>query len=256
MNKIRYLSVIAQEGDGRGEIWLPLGLRFIFLFMLFGNIAHAQTTNAVMDAQQHQIESKVAQWHQQPGWENVSVAYARWVAKGAANLPACQRPETVTLAPRNTQFWGQYQYTIGCAEPVWSYKARITVSASLPVWTTRTTLKRGHALNQQDLSLVPIDLTRLRQGFLTSADPWLAYRLIHSIQAGRVVSASDLALPLLVEKGERVTLRVEVQGLLASMDGEALESGSLGEVIRVKNLSSQRMVQGTVSGAHEVTIHY
>lgn len=241
-------------------ISLPAEIRFPhgcwLYFLLSPLVMAAETPQEVLVRLQNGLQTQGEHWRQQPGWDALNFQIENWVAKGAENLPACDQPVTTDLADRPHQFWGQYQYQIRCAAPAWTYKARLTVKATLPVWTARTSLKRDHVLNAADLSLVPVDLNQVRRGFLTSADTWLDFRLLHRVQAGEVLKASDLKSPLLVQKGQTVTLKVGVDGFQASMSGESQENGTLGEQIKVRNLSSQRIVTGIVSGKQEVTIHY
>jgi len=52
--------------------------------------------------------------------------------------------------------------------------------------------------------------------------------------------------PLLGERGDQVLIRVEADGVAASMTGEALQSGSKGEGIRVRNHSSGKVITAWV----------
>lgn len=55
-----------------------------------------------------------------------------------------------------------------------------------------------------------------------------------------------LEAPRLVRKGDLVTLLAEIAGVNVRMTGKALADGAAGTSIQVSNLSSQRVIEGTV----------
>ncbi len=57
-----------------------------------------------------------------------------------------------------------------------------------------------------------------------------------------------------MQKGQRVQLSSQIQGIAVGMAGIALESGALGARIRVKNLSSGKQLEGIVDSDHSVSI--
>ena len=230
-------------------------------FLLFVS-SHYSEADALLDTQpilsslQNVIAQELAHWQKKPGWEDAEIQYAGWVADGAKGLPACQQPLTTDLATRDRQPWGSYQYRISCAQPNWSFRARIDVAIQLPVWTVTEPLIRMHVLTSQDLVLTRVALDKVRSSFSTSADHWVGYRLIRNVQPGDLITESLLKPPLLISKGDVVTIRVATDGVTASTEGEALEEGVLGQQIRVKNQSSQKVNHALVSAPHEVVVHY
>ncbi len=79
-----------------------------------------------------------------------------------------------------------------------------------------------------------------------NVDGLLGYRFKRAFDSGRAMTATMLELPLLVERGDNVTIIAGTSTLSVKMKGEALTDGSKGKVIRVRNLSSERIVQGEV----------
>ena len=57
---------------------------------------------------------------------------------------------------------------------------------------------------------------------------------------------SMLLQPIIVRRGAAVTLQVMQGEMLVSVAGEALQDGSVGQRIRVKNLLSKRIVTAKV----------
>jgi len=57
-----------------------------------------------------------------------------------------------------------------------------------------------------------------------------------------------------VKKNDMVLLHYEVPGIVLTMRGQALDSGSEGDTVNVLNISSKRTIQGVISGPGRVTI--
>lgn len=79
-----------------------------------------------------------------------------------------------------------------------------------------------------------------------------------ALPAGHVLLATDTtgatANAPLVKPGQRVTLSVLVGSLSVTATGEALQGGRLGDPVRVRNVDSNKVVHGTVSGPGTVTV--
>jgi flagella basal body P-ring formation protein FlgA len=50
----------------------------------------------------------------------------------------------------------------------------------------------------------------------------------------------------LVRRGQKVVILAKIEGLRVKMQGIALQDGSQGMTIKVKNKSSRRIIEGTV----------
>lgn len=74
--------------------------------------------------------------------------------------------------------------------------------------------------------------------------------------AGTVITASLLDVPILIQKGELVTIIVENRRLLVQAKGKALEKGRMGETIRVKNVSSEKEIFAKVVGENTVNVSF
>ncbi len=89
----------------------------------------------------------------------------------------------------------------------------------------------------------------------------LGHRILHAVASGQVLAAPDLDLPLEADQvaikcRDRVRLLASLGGLSAVAAGEALEDGKLGQVIRVRNVDSNKVVSGRVVGRSTVEVDY
>jgi flagella basal body P-ring formation protein FlgA len=76
-----------------------------------------------------------------------------------------------------------------------------------------------------------------------------------AIAAMRAISAGDLERVNAVRNGSSVTLIASVNGLGVEVRGIALQRGGIGDVIKVRNLSSKKVLEGTVIDVGRVQLN-
>ena len=74
------------------------------------------------------------------------------------------------------------------------------------------------------------------------------------VKDGQMVRAGDLVAPRLVRRGEAVTLSLQGRGFAITTAARALAAGGMGDVVRVVALSTNRSVDGVVTGAGSVRV--
>jgi flagella basal body P-ring formation protein FlgA len=74
------------------------------------------------------------------------------------------------------------------------------------------------------------------------------------LRAGETVRAGDIAEPIVVHKGDLVTIELNTPGMQLSAQGKAVEDGALGASIRVANTQSNRVIDAVVAGPNQVVI--
>jgi flagella basal body P-ring formation protein FlgA len=79
-------------------------------------------------------------------------------------------------------------------------------------------------------------------------------RLRRSLEAGAPVSAALLDAPLMVRRGQQVTLEALAGNFAVRVSGVARADGALGELIEVENGSSGKTVQAVVRSERTVEV--
>jgi flagellar basal body P-ring formation protein FlgA len=74
------------------------------------------------------------------------------------------------------------------------------------------------------------------------------------LRAGQILKQSDAVKPLAVQRNEPVTIFYETPGIMLTVRGKATESGSVGDVITVLNVQSNRTIHATINGPGRVTV--
>lgn len=112
----------------------------------------------------------------------------------------------------------------------------------------------------RDVPLVPADLrTRIDLASVSESYLWEPKQLHNAtarrlITAGSPISEDDLEQAVIVKRGSGVRLIAKVSGLGIEVQGIAMQHGGVGDVIRVKNLSSKKIVSAKVVAAGRVEI--
>jgi flagella basal body P-ring formation protein FlgA len=136
----------------------------------------------------------------------------------------------------------------------WKLYVPVRIAVFDEVVVTRRSVVRGETLQADDLTLSEMDTSRLRKAYFTRIDDAIGLLSKRSIASGSVVHAGLLKRANLVKRGSKVEIIANFDGLDVRMRGEALADGGRGDRIRVKNLSSGRVVTGTVSGSGVVHV--
>ncbi len=163
-------------------------------------------------------------------------------------LAACGQKLRLS-APAGSANVGNTVVAVVCPGPVaWKLYVPVRVAARQRVVIAARSLKRGVHLGRADLSMASRNLARLSYGYYTRPDEVIGQVLTRNLIQGRVITPTSLRPPLLVKRGQVVTIKVQEGELSVTAQGEALQNGAQGSLVRVRNVESKRIVQGIVIG--------
>ena len=116
----------------------------------------------------------------------------------------------------------------------------------LPVATTR--LAAGTILRPEDVHVTRVLTSSVRSEVVHAAAQAIGLQLRRQVAAGQPLATSDLMRPSAVLRGGTVQVTLAVAGLAVSGQGVALESGAIGERIKVQNIGSRAVLLAEVVG--------
>lgn len=125
------------------------------------------------------------------------------------------------------------------------YVARAKLSAEIIV--AARALPAGHVIADGDLRQERRDVSGLR-GPLSDRQAVIGLILRRAVRPGQVLRKQMLIAPLLVRRGEVVTIVATSGTVMASMAGEALDAGRSGAIIRVRNVATGKVIRARVTG--------
>lgn len=152
---------------------------------------------------------------------------------------------------------GRAVVRVSCpAPPGWSVHLPVQVQARGEVLVAARPLPRGHRLQATDLRRQTMELGALAGHYLLDDASALDQALRRGVTAGERLTPALLQAPLLVRRGDPVTLQVHSPSFAIRTSGKAMANGARGDRIAVENPASRRVVQGTVTGEGKVTVEF
>jgi flagella basal body P-ring formation protein FlgA len=139
---------------------------------------------------------------------------------------------------------------IGVAR-IWGY-----VDAKVKVVVAARPIPNRAILTEADLKLEEKRLSRLPQGVLFSIKDALGKEVKMSLKPGRVLLKSQIAEPPLIRRGQLVVIVARGKNFVVKAKGIALQNGLLNQRIKVKNISSKKIIWGRVISPEEVEVMF
>lgn len=170
-------------------------------------------------------------------------------------LSACQKPLETFLAP-GSKLVGKTSIGVRCSSSKpWALYVPVSITLISDVYQALRPLSKGQIIREQDLLATEYDISQLNYGYFTNKEDLIGKQVKRRLKQNQVITPNQITEPLLVKRGEKVTLVAKSNRFAIRMNGEALMNGSLGDRIRVKNTSSKRIIEGTVTRHSEVTVY-
>lgn len=171
-------------------------------------------------------------------------------------LPQCAQT-LETFSQTGDLHPGRNTLGVRCIDtPGWTIYNSVQIKSFKEVLILSKPANRNDIITPEHLGFETKEVSTLTQGYNLAADDALGKQLIRSLPAGTVLNNHHYTEAKLIKRGERVNIQAGKSGFNISMSGQALTDGARGQRINVKNLSSQRVIQATVSNPGEVQIYF
>jgi len=130
------------------------------------------------------------------------------------------------------------------------------LKVTVPVYAAAREIERGQVLTEDDVEETIVDVKELPSGDICRSFEEIAGLAARTdIPAGRVLTSAMVELPILVVRGDAVTVVVPIGAAAVTLHGVALDSGRLGEEIRVRNPDSNAIITAVVTGQSRAEIN-
>ena len=129
------------------------------------------------------------------------------------------------------------------------------VSNSIKLITLRNNLKKGEVIQKHDLKF-DYKTNSVGNGFFESFDNLVGRKINQNLSKGQVIKIRHLEENFMVSEGQSIIIFSDLYGINVRMQGNALENGHFNELIKVKNISSGKIVQGRVINEKKILINY
>lgn len=122
------------------------------------------------------------------------------------------------------------------------------------VLVASTNIKLHEELNSGKLIKRLADVTSLREQAVTSPDSIAGYRTRRNLAEGQIVTREAVEPMPDIEVGHEIAIQYKKNSFVISTRGQAMQTGWFGQLVRVRNLASGKVIVAQVSGENEVTI--
>jgi len=139
------------------------------------------------------------------------------------------------------------------AQP-WTLYVPVKVSIFEYVVVAARSLSKGMLVQDSDVQLIEKDLAALRSGYYQDPSEVIGKQVTRTITMGAAVTTRMIKPEKQIKRGQLISLIAVSHGLKVQMTGEAMADGAAGDLIRVRNLSTKKIVEGVVQSASTVQI--
>ena len=129
------------------------------------------------------------------------------------------------------------------------------ISNSIKLIILRNNLKKGEVIQKHDLKF-DYKTNSVGNGFFESFDKLVGRKINQNLSKGQVIKIRHLEENFMVSEGQSIIIFSDLYGVNVRMQGNALENGHFNELIKVKNISSGKIVQGRVINEKKILINY
>jgi len=171
-------------------------------------------------------------------------------------LKACEHP-LEAFGSTGGERSGRITVGIRCnsATP-WTLYVPVQVRASVSVLSIANTMPKDAVLAASDLVQVNRNVQELPPSYLSEMSAVVGKQLTRTVQANSLLTQAMVQQRLLVTKGQEVTILADGQNFAVKMMGTALQAGTAGQQIGVKNTTSGRTVEAVIVDAGTVRVGF
>ncbi|HEY9163028.1 MAG TPA: flagellar basal body P-ring formation chaperone FlgA [Magnetovibrio sp.] len=169
----------------------------------------------------------------------------------ANNTPPTLDVQQLTVDDSTGRFSAVIAWGSGADDNV-HVAGKVERMAQVPVLANR--VMRGEVIKASDIQWQTLAEGRLPRTAITEVDLVVGMAAKRTLQAGKPIAIADIRRPLLVNKGESVTMYLTTPSMRLTAKGRALEHGSEGDTIRISNSQTNTVVDAIVTGPGQARV--
>ena len=171
-------------------------------------------------------------------------------------LPAGNTP-TVNIEDINYQERsGRFVATVSAGQAADFTRLRLTGrvfrSVEVPVLSAR--VLRGDIITKDDVQWINMKAERVQRDIIVDFEDLVGMTPKRGIRAGSPIRRADVRRPVMVEKNSLVTIFHTVPNMVLTAQGKALQSGSDGDIVQIKNQRSNQVIEAEVIAPGRVAV--
>jgi len=214
--------------------------------------AHAEQGSQSHESIAEAINSFIAQNINLPGEYEVSLT----PLDSRLNLPQCAEPLEAYTTNALIKA-GRMTIGVRCnTEKKWSIFTSAIIKTYQMVVVLSQPIQRGEIFTRQHLAIEKREVSNLREDFVTQIEQIENKQATRQLNTGAVISLRNLVEPKLIKRGDKVVISTTKPDFSIRMTGVAMMDGVKGQLIKVKNQNSGRVLNATVIEPGLVSVNY
>jgi flagella basal body P-ring formation protein FlgA len=210
--------------------------------MLFSALAQAAAPSIPMQIEQ----SARAELERQMAASGLTEPQFEIAVVTARPAPPCSQP--VAVEPLDTRSSQRMRFVARCPDtPGWRYEYVVRARVTAMVAIAAGPVAANEALTDAQVTIERRDISNIADPISNPADA-VGQMSRRMLRPGDILRSGQLSSPVLVKRGDAVMMIARREGIEVSMAGEALDAGSKGAVVRVRNAGSGQVVRMRVAG--------
>jgi len=169
-------------------------------------------------------------------------------------LTPCSQDLQLSL-PANSKLSSRFSVAVQCeGELAWTVYVPIEMQILQTALVLARPMNRGDVINAADIMAIETNIMAIDGGFFDDARHLIGKQLRQTLAMGTLLSPRFVEAPKIIKRGDIVNIVAQMPGVSVKSHGKALADATLGSRLKVENLVSKRIVEGTVLSAQEIQI--
>ena len=129
---------------------------------------------------------------------------------------------------------------------------RVHKMVSIPVVSKR--LRSGDIIKKHNVEWVRVRKSSVRRDTVLHEEDLVGMAVKRVLRERAPIKLSYVQRPLLVKKNGLVTIQLSSRLMTLTAQGKALQDGSKGEVVQVRNIQSKKLIEAIVTSTGKVSV--
>ncbi|QGP53975.1 flagellar basal body P-ring biosynthesis protein FlgA [Piscirickettsia salmonis] len=171
-------------------------------------------------------------------------------------LKACKTEQLTPFLPAHQKLLSTRSIGIRCPEHDWVTYLPVKLTVYAQVIVAREQIPRNTLIRRDQLELKTISYRELRSNYYQKFDYLIGRNTKYPIKSGSIISEYSLKKEYMVQRGEHVQIRAQINNIKATSLGVALQNALRGQQVEVKNIQSQKIIKGKATDKGVVDVIY
>ena len=233
----------------------------LIMALLFSNILFASTTTPQKQPSQKQshkeIQAAAVEFVRSQIPDDITIKQIK-AGKIDSRIRFSQCSQALdTRSTMNRTIAKSWTIGVSCNDDkAWSIYIPVKAELTRKMLVSATTITRGELISADKVKLIAQEITHQNKKYFSDSSDVIGFEARRTIRPNRVINSSMLQQPLLVRKKESVLIYAQSKSIRVSMRGTALKNGHHNEMIKVRNNSSNKIIEALVIDRGIVSVKF